>query len=135
MNEYETHEDRWSVRTTLQQGELSYFDYGYENYLWIHDDMDYDEENNYRINLMKYFDTRNCLNRRLRNCYRRRNRYESKLMILTTKKMLPVGSTERHVSVWKTNIASQSKSTSAETFLYTQKYEGYRMVGLSVIVY
>ena len=102
------------------------------NDLWIHDDMDYDEENNYRINVMNYFDIRNCLNRRLRNCYRRRNRHESKLMILTTKKML----TCRECREACQRMENQHS-------LAVQVYEcgdltvreGYRMVGLSVIVY
>ncbi len=83
-----SHYDKHTENLNIYENTDGCFDYGYENYLWIHDDIDYDEENNYRINLMNCFDTRNCLNRRLRNCYRRRNRYESKLMILTTKKML-----------------------------------------------
>ena len=41
-----------------------YGDYRYKNDLWIHDYMDYDEENNYRINLMNYFDIRDCFNRK-----------------------------------------------------------------------
>ena len=82
------HYDTHTTNLNIYENTDGYFDYGYENDLWIHDDMDYDEENNYRINLMNCFDTRNCLNRRPRNCYRRRNRYERKLMIPTTKKML-----------------------------------------------